>query len=103
RRGDRLPVPLPSPSPARVRAEVAADHAGMRRSGGVVAACTVGDGAGVDLLAPPQPQRVPVRGGCVAVDLTGGGVGGGGEVVGGRSEEHTSELQSREKLVCRLL
>src|SRR5690606_39876503 len=72
----------------------------MRRSGGVVAACTVGDGAGVDLLAPPQPQRVPVRGGRVDVDLTGGGVSGGREV---RSEEHTSELQSRENLVCRLL
>src|SRR5690606_41388596 len=29
----------------------------------------------------------------------------GGQVIaaGGRSEEHTSELQSREKLVCRLL
>src|SRR5690606_40852387 len=27
----------------------------------------------------------------------------GGDVRGGRSEEHTSELQSRENLVCRLL
>src|SRR5690606_41494451 len=27
----------------------------------------------------------------------------GGESHGGRSEEHTSELQSRENLVCRLL
>src|SRR5690606_40535438 len=27
----------------------------------------------------------------------------GGGMVGPRSEEHTSELQSREKLVCRLL
>src|SRR5690606_40586068 len=26
-----------------------------------------------------------------------------GRLVGGRSEEHTSELQSRENLVCRLL
>src|SRR5690606_39685482 len=26
-----------------------------------------------------------------------------GKVLGGRSEEHTSELQSRENLVCRLL
>src|SRR5690606_39401399 len=32
------------------------------------------------------------------------GVNGGGKVSGGgRSEEHTSELQSRENLVCRLL
>src|SRR3712207_7296432 len=27
----------------------------------------------------------------------------GGEIVGTRSEEHTSELQSRQYLVCRLL
>src|SRR3712207_7169068 len=27
----------------------------------------------------------------------------GGHVIGGRSEEHTSELQSRQYLVCRLL
>src|SRR5690606_41684868 len=32
-----------------------------------------------------------------------GGAGGGGRGPRGRSEEHTSELQSREKLVCRLL
>src|SRR2546429_3975476 len=30
-------------------------------------------------------------------------VGGGARHVGGRSEEHTSELQSRLHLVCRLL
>src|SRR3712207_8621576 len=29
--------------------------------------------------------------------------GGVGDAVGGRSEEHTSELQSRQYLVCRLL
>src|SRR5690606_39658044 len=29
--------------------------------------------------------------------------GDGGDDVAGRSEEHTSELQSRENLVCRLL
>src|SRR3712207_8686628 len=29
--------------------------------------------------------------------------GGGGAVAGDRSEEHTSELQSRQYLVCRLL
>src|SRR2546422_2566878 len=38
--------------------------------------------------ARPQPQRGP---------------GGGGGDRGGRSEEHTSELQSRLHLVCRLL
>src|SRR2546430_8628296 len=31
------------------------------------------------------------------------GAGGGGEPVGLRSEEHTSELQSQSNLVCRLL
>src|SRR5438445_3656820 len=33
----------------------------------------------------------------------GGGTPGGGISGGGRSEEHTSELQSRQYLVCRLL
>src|SRR5436309_12189002 len=34
----------------------------------------------------------------------GAGLGGrGGSTISGRSEEHTSELQSRENLVCRLL
>src|SRR3712207_6869996 len=32
-----------------------------------------------------------------------GGGGGGEALVEGRSEEHTSELQSRQYLVCRLL
>src|SRR5690606_40092374 len=32
-----------------------------------------------------------------------GGAFGGEKETGGRSEEHTSELQSRENLVCRLL
>src|SRR5690606_41049089 len=37
-------------------------------------------------------------------DVVGAAWLGEGEVVGGvRSEEHTSELQSRENLVCRLL
>src|SRR3712207_8951804 len=32
-----------------------------------------------------------------------GGVGSHADLVDGRSEEHTSELQSRQYLVCRLL
>src|SRR5690606_41193395 len=36
-------------------------------------------------------------------DDAGGGAGQAAGVLGGRSEEHTSELQSRENLVCRLL
>src|SRR5690606_42165405 len=35
--------------------------------------------------------------------LHAGGVSGSNDFVGLRSEEHTSELQSRENLVCRLL
>src|SRR6266496_5162035 len=40
-------------------------------------------------------DREPVR--------AGQGLGGGGAEPLGRSEEHTSELQSRRELVCRLL
>src|SRR3712207_8891895 len=60
------------------------------------------------LVQVPRPFRVesdqlevgpiavgqPRRGGCLL---------GCGQHVGGRSEEHTSELQSRQYLVCRLL
>src|SRR3712207_7554814 len=37
------------------------------------------------------------------VGLAHPGAGGGHDAVHGRSEEHTSELQSRQYLVCRLL
>src|SRR3712207_8557290 len=56
--------------------------------------------------------RLPAPvGGRAGVDQAQAGVGGGvpGDVAvpedqqGGRSEEHTSELQSRQYLVCRLL
>src|SRR3712207_8733030 len=61
------------------------------------------------------PPRLPPRLGHHVVDLHRRAalplalVGGGHEgddlnrLVGGRSEEHTSELQSRQYLVCRLL
>src|SRR5438067_9677333 len=46
-------------------------------------------------------------GGSSGAGSTGGGTSGGGTsgggAGGGRSEEHTSELQSRFDLVCRLL
>src|SRR2546430_3689851 len=59
-----------------------------------------------DVLArPPAPDAIAVRFGATA--------GGGGKVgprpadlpeaTSGRSEEHTSELQSQSNLVCRLL
>src|SRR3712207_7334861 len=56
------------------------------------------DGAGRDARSPVDPR--PGRG-----DASAGGGGGRGESPDdrGRSEEHTSELQSRQYLVCRLL
>src|SRR3712207_7022702 len=41
--------------------------------------------------------------GRLLVDLLQDGLGGAVDEVLGRSEEHTSELQSRQYLVCRLL
>src|SRR5690606_41723920 len=46
-------------------------------------------------LDPPQPLPDPERGQQLLF--------GAGQAKGLRSEEHTSELQSRENLVCRLL
>src|SRR3712207_7912143 len=52
--------------------------------------------------APPAPARRAAR--EHARDQGGGGHHGGEQrVVDERSEEHTSELQSRQYLVCRLL
>src|SRR5436305_6128489 len=48
---------------------------------------------------PPPPVRLPRAAGSAACGSRTGG-GGVGRV---RSEEHTSELQSRPHLVCRLL
>src|SRR5690606_19977928 len=48
----------------------------------------------------PAGVVVPAAVGCGGGPGGGGGVGAGGG--GDRSEEHTSELQSRENLVCRL-
>src|SRR5690606_41982315 len=62
-------------------------HAAPRR--GVAAAA-------LPAPAPRGPRRDPVHGGRDRRDGRGGRHGP-------RSEEHTSELQSREKLVCRLL
>src|SRR3712207_7717504 len=48
-------------------------------------------------------ERVPRDRGEGAVADAGGGPRDEGDRAGGRSEEHTSELQSRQYLVCRLL
>src|SRR3712207_8750919 len=61
-----------------------------------------------DLHPQPAPQELAVRL-RDRVALLGRDVGAGARVLGrseqhpGRSEEHTSELQSRQYLVCRLL
>src|SRR6266480_7373284 len=53
------------------------------------------------LLDPASYAQIPLYAGTViALTLLGWGFGG---LVGGRSEEHTSELQSHVNLVCRLL
>src|SRR3712207_7860245 len=58
-----------------------------------------GDGAGWLLLAVRAGRGPLLRAGHRERLPPGGGVPGGGR----RSEEHTSELQSRQYLVCRLL
>src|SRR5206468_10153162 len=66
-------------------------HAGRARQGaGPIADRSRGDGA-----LPCRRDRTR--------DAGGGGPNGGSRAPGGRSEEHTSELQSRSDLVCRLL
>src|SRR3712207_7965021 len=57
--------------------------------------------------APAAQQLARAVGGAAAVRLRrcarGRRAGRGGPAMAGRSEEHTSELQSRQYLVCRLL
>src|SRR3712207_8231187 len=55
--------------------------------------------AGVGAGGLERGVRLPIRPPGPEVRPDSGGVGRGG----GRSEEHTSELQSRQYLVCRLL
>src|SRR5690606_40968319 len=74
----------------------------------LVDAAEVGGLAGLEVAL----EQLEGGGGCaVEVDHGAVGLGGvgvlevapGGPLVEGRSEEHTSELQSRQNLVCRLL
>src|SRR5690606_41904531 len=63
-----------------------------------------GSGGGAGLAVQGEGGRGGGVAGVGGLEAEGGGgAGGDGGVVGGRSEEHTSELQSRENLVCRLL
>src|SRR5690606_40570000 len=80
---DRLEPPYDRPSEylRRLRAHVAGGHAGCLPGEEPARHAAAAPGFLPLGLAPPAVQPRPVR----------------------RSEEHTSELQSRENLVCRLL
>src|SRR3712207_8755566 len=71
-----------------------------RGAGGAVAAAA--RGAGVLRALPPahRPRRARGRDRLPGAEPARGQLAGTAE---GRSEEHTSELQSRQYLVCRLL
>src|SRR5437773_6834946 len=59
-----------------------------------------------DVTGLPGFRRGTVEGSCVGLgcsDLTAGDKEAAGRRLVGRSEEHTSELQSHHDLVCRLL
>src|SRR5690606_28619495 len=80
--------------------------------GGVVLAAAVGAARDVDAEAADLGQALLLEpladGGAEAPalgdrEVAGVGAGAGDDVTDERSEEHTSELQSREKIVCRLL
>src|SRR5690349_23341740 len=78
----------------------------FRSHAGVAALVVHVDELRVDLLAVRVLSRnVEVAGQRLAADgdELREQVRGGGVAVGNRSEEHTSELQSRRDLVCRLL
>src|SRR5690606_21102348 len=81
--GDLLQLPLVEPQALTDGARVELDVADEDELGLGSAGCARRSGHGPTLANPSPPQRTPPR----AV----------------RSEEHTSELQSRENLVCRLL
>src|SRR3712207_8645131 len=66
--------------------------------GGHLAAEVLGEVGAPEFLAVGGAEGDDVASGALGVD--GVAVDGGG---GARSEEHTSELQSRQYLVCRLL
>src|SRR3712207_8813404 len=61
-------------------------------------------GPGADAVQQPGEAvlRVAVRQAAIIAQPIETGIGAGG-IEAGRSEEHTSELQSRQYLVCRLL
>src|SRR5690606_41287560 len=57
-------------------------------------------GVGIDtIFASTSKEALEIVGSRIVIVVTEGGIGQC--IVGIRSEEHTSELQSRENLVCR--
>src|SRR5690606_42019946 len=86
-------LPISQRGQHRLAAEV---HVGGRlQQPGLVAGDPHARGLAEELAVDPEALAFAIRQG---IDKTEPGV-----VPGPRSEEHTSELQSREKLVCRLL
>src|SRR5690606_41213462 len=89
------------------------DRRGSHRDVDAVSVLSLAHGPEVlDPFSPPEPlqptaQLLPLAGWCDPEDRAADHLLGGVAVhaLGAaiRSEEHTSELQSREKLVCRLL
>src|SRR5690554_7783111 len=66
--------------------------------------CKSGIGSsGLDLIKPPESVGVKTKSLSNSIFLKSFSVSNDNEVVNVRSEEHTSELQSRPHLVCRLL
>src|SRR5690606_40518370 len=63
----------------------------------------VGTGTGAGRVVRGHCDHHRLSGAPVLVGQARGGAGPGSVPVRRRSEEHTSELQSRENLVCRLL
>src|SRR5688572_31492322 len=64
----------------------------------------VNDAATTEIYTLSLHDALPISGGAAALDSAGraGAAGAGAAALAGRSEEHTSELQSQSKLVCRL-
>src|SRR5690606_41692119 len=95
--------PRLSPSPTRRSSDLKAESSEVDTNQRHISAA-VGDGArGIEQRAVTAKGDDDIGGRrqCVAVDDGPARIRTG--KAGGRSEEHTSELQSRENLVCRLL
>src|SRR3712207_7246415 len=77
----------------------AVSHAGARAGAGEAGRLPAVQGGDPPERAPRGARREPPAAGALALAFIPGGL----VVRPARSEEHTSELQSRQYLVCRLL